>query len=96
MSNYAAITNEREIKTGMALCVKSGSLRAGDVLTIETPAGTMIKAVVEQSALNEMELSIGGKIAKCRPWMRGDPVMCRNVGTTSNWTIEDVLAGQDA
>ena len=91
MSSYAAVTNGIEIKTGMALCVRSGSLHRGDLLAIETASGAAIRAVVERSAMAELEISIGAKIVKCRPWARGDSLLCRNVGTSSNWTIQDVL-----
>jgi molybdopterin-binding protein len=96
MSYYAAITNGSEIKTGMALCVRSGSLRADDVLAIETATGVKIEALVERSALSELELSIGRKTVKCRPWSRGDSMLCRNAGTSSNWTVADVLEAQVA
>lgn len=96
MSHYAAITNGSEIKNGMALCVRSGSLRAGDVLTIRTDSGSAIEAVVERSALAELELKIDGKRVKCRPWSRGDAILCRNVGVSSNWTIADLKEVQVA
>jgi hypothetical protein len=93
---YQGQTTALTVQSGMAFCVKSGALKAGDQIHLRNLDGTTFNTFICRQSSSTLELEFGGLTLICRPWSRGDKAVARPCGTTSNWTVTKVVETQAA
>ncbi len=96
MTQYLARMSQ--IAAGAALAVKSGALRANDLLSVQMMDGTTVDARIDALSSDTASIEFAGRRIMFRPWRYGDRAIGRFPGDNSMWTALEqtpVMAGAE-
>ncbi len=85
MTQY--IARMSQLGRGAALAIKSGALRAQDLLSIQLMDGTTIDGRIDTLSSDTARIDMGGESVTLRPWRYGDRAVGRFPGDNSMWTV---------
>ena len=88
MTHHPAITLSPALGVGVSFAITTETFAVNDVLDIHTASGDSLTARIERFDMSGLELSVGMQTFTCRPWKRGDPAVRRDIGATSDWTVQ--------
>lgn len=94
MSQYIARMSKPG--AGAALAIKSGMLRANDLLSIQMLDGTTVGARIDTLSSDTALIDLGGESLTLRPWRYGDRAIGRFPGDNSVWTVLEHTPGMAA
>jgi len=90
MNRYTATTSSPGLEINSTLCIRSGALKAGDIIDIRHDEDVAVPARIESMGLSGLVVSQAGRTLSFRPWRLGDACVDRFGGAISCWTVERV------
>ncbi len=88
MTHHPAISLSPVIAHHVTFVITSSDFEISDVLDIHLSSGGTVTATIERFDMSGLHLNVDGVSYACRPWRNGDRSVRRDVGMTSDWTIQ--------
>jgi hypothetical protein len=88
VTHHSAISLSPVIAHDVTFVITATDFEISDVLDIHLSSGGTVPAVIERFDMSGLQLNIDGDVYSCRPWKMGDRAVRRDIGVTSNWTIQ--------